>query len=190
MQRYTGAVAAAAAALVLITPAPTLNVDGAPPAHTGGFGEPTCQACHVGGGLNAPGGALGVEGLPTSYRPGEPYRIRVVLHSEDMTAAGFQAALRFSGGDLDGTQAGRLEPIDSSTSVRRDSTTDVRYVQHSASGSGVSPSEVAVWSFRWTAPREEGVVLLHVAANSANGDNSPLGDLIYTAEERTTSNSR
>ncbi len=27
--------------------------------------------------------------------------------------------------------------------------------------------------------------ILHVAANAANGDNSPFGDLIYTAQETT-----
>ncbi len=88
------------------------NADGPPIGHTGGFGEPTCQGCHLGNQLNAPGGMLGVEGIPAAYTPNERYRITLVLQSEDMGAAGFQAALRFSGGDHAGTQAGRLEPYD------------------------------------------------------------------------------
>src|SRR5690606_8758969 len=44
--------------------------DRPPPAHTGGFGEPTCQQCHFDAPLNDPGGALYVEGLPERYTPG------------------------------------------------------------------------------------------------------------------------
>ncbi len=161
------------------------NADGPPIGHTGGFGEPTCQGCHLGNPLNAPGGMLGVEGIPAAYTPSERYRITLVLQSEDMGTAGFQAALRFSGGDHAGTQAGRLEPYDTRVVVRTDHSTGVEYAQHSAPGSMVEPGVLAVWSFLWTAPREEGVVLLHAAANSGNGDNSPLDDLIYTIQETT-----
>ncbi len=128
---------------------------------------------------------IGVEGIPAAYMPNERYRITIVLQSEDMGAAGFQAALRFSGGDHTGTQAGRLEPFDTRVVVRTDHSTGVEYAQHSAPGSMVEPGVLAVWSFFWTAPREEGVVLLHAAANSGNGDNSPLDDLIYTIQETT-----
>ncbi len=176
------------AALSFLIP-PTLdsrpNVDGPPVGHTGGFGEPTCQNCHLGNPLNAPGGILGVEGLPAAYRPNERYRITLVLQSEDMGAAGFQTALRFWGGDHDGMQAGRLEPYDTRVVVRTDHSTGVEYAQHTGPGSMVEPGALAVWSFFWTAPREEGVVTLHAAANSGNGDNSPLEDLIYTIQETT-----
>ena len=161
------------------------NADGPPLGHTGGFGEPTCQDCHVGNALNAPGGLLGVEGIPATYLPGERYRITVVLQHEDMGAAGFQAALRFSGGDRDGTQAGRLEPYDTRVVIRTDHSTGVEYAQHSPPGSMVEPGTLAVWSFFWTAPRAESVVVLHAAANSGNGDNSPLEDLIYAIQETT-----
>ena len=54
----------------------------------------------------------------------------------------------------------------------------VEYVQHSAAGVPAD-GEMAEWTFRWTAPAESGSVVLHVAANSGNGDNSPLEDLVY-----------
>jgi len=57
---YLGAGAAAALAL-LAWPAERAQAgfpDGPPPAHTGGFGEPTCRACHFDGDLNAEGGGL------------------------------------------------------------------------------------------------------------------------------------
>ncbi len=63
------------------------NADGPPVGHTGGFGEPTCQGCHLGNQLNAPGGMLGVEGIPAAYMPNERYRITIVLQTEDMGAA-------------------------------------------------------------------------------------------------------
>ena len=50
----------------------------------------------------------------------------------------------------------------------------------------LAESELASWSFVWIAPNARDVVMMHVAANSANGDNSPLGDLIYTAEARSS----
>ncbi len=190
MQPYTfcGAVLVTGTALSFLIP-PTRgsrpNADGPPPGHTGGFGEPTCQHCHLGNQLNAPGGVLGVEGIPAVYMPNERYRIILVLQSEDMGAAGFQAALRFSGGDHAGMQAGRLEPYDTRVVVRTDHSTGIEYAQHSARGGIVEPGALAVWSFFWTAPREAGVVLLHAAANSGNGDNSPLEDLIYTIRETT-----
>ena len=65
-----------------------------------------------------------------------------------MEAAGFQTALRFSGGDHDGTQAGRLEPYDTRVVVRTDHSTGVEYAQHTGPGSMVEPGALAVWS--WT----------------------------------------
>ena len=61
----------------------------------------------------------------------------------------------------------------------------MRYVQQVARGAEVGDPELATWSFQWTAPSDAaGPVVFHAAANSANGDNSPLGDLVYTAELR------
>jgi hypothetical protein len=60
----------------------------------------------------------------------------------------------------------------------------VEYVHHSESGTELAEPELASWSFFWTAPNARDMIVLHVAANSANGDDSPLGDLVYTAEAR------
>lgn len=162
-----------------------IHADGPPEGHTGGFGESTCQDCHSENELNASGGVLGVEGVPATYQPGARYRIAVVLHSDDMGSAGFQAAFRFSDGELRGTQAGRLEPMDAMVVVRKSTPNGVEYVQHTETGSHIAQGELAVWHFHWTAPGDRGSVTLHVAANAANGDNSPFGDLIYTAQETT-----
>ena len=174
-------------ATTLHAPAPpTLrhNADGPPLGHTGGFGEPTCQTCHADADLNLPGGVLGVEGVPDTYEPDGRYAISVVFVSEGMTRAGFQAAFRFADGDDQGKQAGRVEPVDTRVTVSVSTAPAVEYVHHTESGTELAESELASWSLVWIAPNARNAVMMHVAANSANGDNSPLGDFVYTAEAR------
>jgi hypothetical protein len=157
-----------------------LNVDGPPPAHTGGFGEPTCAACHAGEPLNTPPGALSVDGLPLTYEPGRSYRVTIELWRPELRRAGFQAAVRFADGSAMGRQAGAIEAA-SHSQVGVQQIGGMAYVQHTLAGAAV-PSGAARWSFRWTAPAANGTVVLHVAANAANDDNSPFGDYIYTLE--------
>ena len=176
-------------AATLRGPAPLIssdNADGPPLGHTGGFGEPTCQVCHADAELNQPGGVLGIEGVPATYEPGVRYSITVVIASEGMTRAGFQGAFRFADGDDQGKQAGRVEPIDTRVTVSVSAAPAVEYVHHTESGSELAESELASWSFAWIAPDARDPVIIHVAANSANWDDSPFGDLIYTTEARSS----
>lgn len=182
MRRAVGA-AALAATVALggwgsgAPPSPSrVHLAGPPAGHTGGFGEPTCQACHAEYALNEPGGSLAVEGLPGAWEPGRSYALTVVLHSTEMAAAGFQMAVRFE----DGTPAGRLVPIGPRTAVV--DSTGVPYAQHAPFGTVPDTPETARWTVEWIAPGRGGPVRVHAAANSANGDNSPFGDLIYAVE--------
>lgn len=167
---------------------PTIEVgrsrDAPPPAHTGGFGEPTCQACHIGNELNAPGGDLRVTGVPDGYRPGDSYLITVVLRSTDMSAAGFQAAMRFDGSVRGGDQAGTIRGVDPRTHITVGDPAPVEYIHHLRPGTHPTSPSIMTWSFEWVAPQEPLPVVLHIAANSANGDDSPLGDLVYTLTRR------
>ncbi|MFV1987523.1 MAG: choice-of-anchor V domain-containing protein [Gemmatimonadota bacterium] len=156
------------------------HIAGPPPAHTGGFGEPTCVACHLGSDLNAPGSTLEILGLAATYVPGEAHEVTVRLVSFDMGAAGFQAAFRWENGETAGDRAGSALALDGRVAVIGEESTGVEYVQHTNAGSRAN-GERAEWTFEWTAPDRPGVVVLHVAANSGNGDNSPLDDLVYTA---------
>lgn len=156
---------------------------GPPPGHTGGFGEPTCQSCHSEYPLDVEG-TLSVEGLPERYAPGDTYAVTVVLRSTGMARAGFQGAVRFAEGERSGRQAGTLQALDARLQVVTDSLSGVQYVQHRIGGTDVPDPEVVTWTFAWTAPAAHGPVAIHLAANSANGDDSPFGDLIYTAERR------
>src|SRR3989442_11863996 len=81
------------------------NYDGPPVAHTGGFGEPTCRACHQDEPLNAPGGSLRIEGLPRRYEPGRAYMLTVVLRRSGLGRAGFELSTRVADGQEAGSQA-------------------------------------------------------------------------------------
>ena len=151
---------------------------GAPPGLTGGFGEPTCTQCHFDGTLNGGGGSLSVEGLPERYAPGETYRLIVRLRQGEMGAAGFQLAARTEAG----AQAGRLAGGDGRAQVQ-DGPGGVQYAGHTEAGSAPTEAGTAAWTLAWTAPPPgAGPVRVHVAANAADGDDSPLGDHVYASE--------
>jgi hypothetical protein len=167
--------------------APARFKEGPPPAHTGGFGEPTCRQCHSDAGLNDPGGRLALAGVPSAYQPGRTYELAVSLERAGMLRAGFQLAARFAagagggaGGEA-GRQAGALAPADDRTAVVFDSGTGISYIEHTLVGTALASGTAAArWTFRWTAPAAPGgAVVMHLTANAANDDDSPLGDFIY-----------
>ncbi len=181
---FTIGVAAALAAAGLAPSAvsmgaqPTLS--NTPLGRTGGFGEPTCVECHSEFELNPEGGSLEVTGLPTVYESGRRYPLTVVLEGEGMTKGGYQAAVRFSLGPRAGQQAGVLVSPDTRSEVR--DSVGISYGQHTAQGAEVTSRDRIEWTIHWTAPDDTSRVVLHVSANSANGDASPLGDWVLALE--------
>ncbi len=176
--------AALAVALTLVGAAgapPAPHLTGPPPGHTGGFGEPTCAVCHEGSDINAFGGSVVLEGLPTRYSPGAKYVLTVVLAAEETEAAGFQLAVRFSAGAGWGRSAGVFSPIDLRVAVSYGESGQP-YAHHTETGSTVATDTGSSWSVEWTAPEKGGPVAFHVAANSGNGDNSPLSDLVFVSQ--------
>jgi hypothetical protein len=163
---------------------------GAIAARTGGFGEMTCQQCHWDNKLNEPPGLLRLTGIPKTYTPRQRYLITVTLARPGLARGGFQVAARE---DLTKTNlsrdAGSLRAIDGVTELIRDDATQVTYLQHTKVGTEARTSGEAEWTFAWTAP-DSGPVVFHVAANAANGDDSALGDFIYTTEARTSHGAR
>jgi hypothetical protein len=172
------AVAAACAVLAMTTIANAYR-DGAPPGHTGGFGEPTCGACHFGA---APDG-LGRAGIdaPARYASGETYEITVSVRHPELAAAGFQLTARFAAGEVAGEQAGRLTPSDDRTAVTT-SADGIMYAGHTDAGTAPSTAGEGRWSLLWTAPVAHQDVVFHLAANAANDDDSDFGDRIHVAE--------
>lgn len=156
--------------------------DRPPLAHTGGFGEPTCQQCHFGAPLNAPGGTLTLE-APDRYEPGGTYQLRVELQRPAMGRAGFQLAARYSEGARAGHQAGDLRATSDRLEVVMDSTS-IQYAQHRHAGSALSKPGNASWTIDWTAPGVPGPVVFHLVGNAANDDASEFGDYIYADSAR------
>jgi hypothetical protein len=180
----TGAGAAAVLALLAVPaePARAGYPEAPPPAHTGGFGEATCHACHFDGELNAEGGGVTLEGIPAAYRPGERYRITVALRRGEMKRGGFQLAARFAEGPSARRQAGSLRAPDERVKVTEGTTGGVQYASQTRPGIQLTEAGRIAWTVEWTAPATAaGPVVFHVAANSANGDESQFGDFVYTA---------
>ena len=165
--------AAAGAALLVAAVAAAAFPDHAPVAMTGGFGEATCASCHFGSALNDADGSFAVDGVPARYSPGATYDLRVRLARPGMEAAGFQLTARYA----DGTQAGALD-AGAGAEVRVHE--GVRYAGHT--DVAAADAGEAAWTVRWTAPESAGAVVFHAVANAADGDESPLGDYVYTAE--------
>ncbi|MDX1547478.1 MAG: choice-of-anchor V domain-containing protein [Rhodothermales bacterium] len=157
--------------------------DAPPPAHTGGFGEPTCHRCHFGQPLDAPGGVLTLEGVPARYEAGRRYVLTVTLARAGMERAGFQLTARTAGG----AQAGALAPHDAGTAVAIVDSTGIRYAGHAEAGSHLASPDTARWRLVWTPGASADTVFFHVAANAANGDASEFGDYVYRQMAHATS---
>ena len=182
--RMPAAASAAAVAMALLPVSVILSAyqSGPMPGVTGGFGEPTCRMCHQGKPPGIRDGKLTLE-APTGYRAGETYQLRVTLVRRGLQVGGFEIAARFPSRPGAGVQAGTLRAVDPRTQVVTGGAKGVQYAQHTEAGSKVMPPGKLTWVVEWRAPDEPAdVVVFHVAANAANGDTSPLGDLVYTAE--------
>jgi hypothetical protein len=171
----------ALAGLLVVLPAVAAYQNGPMPGLTGGFGEPTCTMCHQGQPPGPKDGTLSLE-APREFRPGQTYQLRITLTRRNLAVGGFEISARFRARPSAGAQAGTLRPLDPRTQVVTGAK-GVQYAQHTQAGSKAVPPGKLTWVIEWRAPDQApGTVLFHVAANAANGDASPLGDLIYTFE--------
>jgi hypothetical protein len=154
------------------------------PGMTGGFGEPTCVACHLDNPVNDPGGSLRLTGLPRTYSPGQQYALRVVLTRAGLHRGGFEISARFAGGRAPGQQAGVWKPLDSRVQIVPSVNGKIQYAQHTAAGTLGTARDRLEWTIGWIAPANAGVVIFNVAGNASNDDASALGDFIYTTQGR------
>lgn len=185
MRRVGGSLLVAAALLALaagawMPAARALYSDRPPLAHTGGFDEASCHACHFDQPLDSPDAFARLAGLPARLEPGAVHRLRVVVGREGLGAGGFQLSARYAEGERAGTQAGVLRALDARTEVTTAAATGVQYLHHTKAGTVPLASDTTWWEIEWTAPAEpaSGSVVFHLAANAANGDQSEFGDLI------------
>jgi hypothetical protein len=166
-------------ATLLAAAEPRATRDRPPAGHSGGFGEPTCQACHDDAAADTGAGRLAVSGVPDRWEPGRTYLLTVRLSHPGMRAAGFQLTVRFE----DGSQAGSLRPgPDEERRVGLIVDRDIQYAHQLYDGGDPAGDGKGRWTLTWQAPADSGrVVVLHAAAVAANDDLSPLGDFVHTA---------
>ena len=152
--------------------------DGAPPGFSGGFKEESCHACHFHQELNAAGGSVTIDGVPTTFKPGERYTLTITLTRPGMKRAGFQLTARFkdTGAQAGGLAAGAGE----ADRVAVENQDGVHYAGQRKAGTVVS-SDAARWVVDWTAPAGGGAVVFNVSANAADGNESADGDFVHTA---------
>lgn len=185
-----GAALLAGLVAVLTAAAPfPASEHGPEPGHTGGFGEPTCRACHFDGPERPEDAAVSIEGLPAKWTPASEYPIDIVVSGTDVRRGGFQLAVRHAAGGLVGTQAGRLAGPSGGLSVTdRDG---IAYIHHNVNGTTPDAAGELRWRIVWIAPTEPtGPVAFHVAANAANDDRSEFGDRIVTAADTVSPSAR
>src|SRR5713101_4987944 len=102
----------AAAFLISLPIAAAAFKEGPYPNVTGGFGEQSCHLCHLDNPMNAPGGALTLDGVPPTFTTGQTYPITVTIHRDGMRRGGFEIAARFAAGRQRGKQAGAWRLLD------------------------------------------------------------------------------
>jgi len=178
-----------AAALVIALPlAVSAFKEGPYPNVTGGFGEQTCHLCHLDNPVNAPGGAVVLDGIPPAFVPGQTYPVTVTIRREGLRRGGFEIAARFAGGRQKGRQAGSWRLVDARAQLIPGAVDKaLTFVQHNQIGSRAATPGANTWTIEWTAPpAETGAVQFNVAANASNNDDSPLGDYIYVKAVRST----
>ena len=177
------------AAFVIALPlAASAFKEGPYPNVTGGFGEQTCHLCHLDNPINAKGGAVTLDGIPTSFTPGQTYPITVTISRQGLRRGGFEIAARFAGGRKKGRQAGSWQVRDTRAQLIPGAVDKaVTFVQHNQIGSRAATAGANEWTIDWTAPpADAGPVQFNVAANASNNDDSPLGDFIYVKAVRST----
>ena len=162
--------------------------EGPYPNVTGGFGEQSCHLCHLDNPINAPGGAVALDGIPATFTPGQTYPITVTISRQGLRRGGFEIASRFAGGKRKGRQAGAWQLLDARAQLIPGAVDKALiFVQHNQIGSRAPAPGANAWTIEWTAPEADaGPVQFNVAANASNNDDSPLGDFIYVTAVRSS----
>ena len=183
-----GGVLVLAAVALAAPPRPAAGrAEGPEPGFSGGFGEPTCTACHFDAPAEPEAGGLLLEGVPERYAPGEAYTLRLTLRDPGLERAGFQLAVRFADGEEAGRQAGGVAGEGRGAEIVEHGEPPVLYARQTSEGSRPLASHETTWTLRWTAPAAGGgPVIFHAAANAGNDDDSELGDVVHTTSATST----
>src|SRR5262245_9689860 len=171
-------------------------VTGPDPGMNGIFAGQTCNTsgCHTGNPLNAAGGSVTIDGLPTAsgWAPGQTYPLTITIQRPGQRLFGFQlSAVADATNQQAGTLAagsGRVKVIcgggtqaTSTVTLSCSTPNAIQYAEHTDARVVTS-----TYNVNWTAPASAavGTIRFNVAGNAANGDGNNTGDFIYTRVDR------
>jgi len=144
-----------------------------------------CTQCHTGTPLNGGGGNVHItfsNGL--TYNPGQTQTLSVVIIDAVAATYGFEMSARSDIAPAT-QQAGTFVPGTNQKVVCSDNQirpaagcggNGLEWIEHT------QPNFTNLFQVQWTAPAAGGNVHIYVSANATNGDNTRLGDHIYTAD--------
>ena len=156
---------AALPAVALLSPAAVAYPEGAPWGSANPAAVENCGSCHYDYEPVADSASLVLDGLPDAVVAGECYELTIRFEARDARVSGFQIVA-----DAGESPAGRFES-------ERDDIESTGGASRSTRPR--SAADGFVWPLRWLAPGEAADVIFHVAASSANDDQSPFGDTIH-----------
>ena len=164
-------------------------------------GESTCLACHSGGTGTGSVSVTFPNGM--TYTPGVKQHLVVTVADPSQRRWGFQLTARQSSNSR--SQAGTFTPgSDGFTQLVCTNvayTTEnwgvcpasmpLQYIEHTLGGTRLGQTGSATFVFDWTPPASDvGSIVIYVAGNAANGDNTERGDHIYTQKYTLTAASQ
>ena len=152
-----------------------------PLGHTGApGGNGTCASCH--GNLNTGGGSVTVNGLPSSFRPGQTYSFSVTINHP---AGGQRWGFAISSENLNGNAVGSFSSTNPNAAING-IVTELTH-NNAVFSTGTSYTYTGL---TWTAPSVinsgDNRVTFFVVGNAANGNFASTGDFIYTATRQFT----
>lgn len=156
---------------------------GSAPVGNTGAENRTCINCHGGNSLNAAGGSVTIEGLPTTYTPGSTYDFSVKINhgSSNRTRWGFAVKA------VTNTTPTAVGTFTETNPNARVSSGEIgqQFAPFSSSSNTYTFNNL-----KWTAPENPSAnqsnITFYVVGNAANGDGDDSGDFIYTATQTIT----
>ncbi len=138
-----------------------------------------CTLCHGDYAANSGDGGLSIEGLPTSFVPGNAYDLLVRIYDPGQMRWGFELTVL----DAANQQAGDLVVLDLiRTQLSDNGGTSADFLKHTYGGTEWgTPNGPVTWPFRWVAPNQP-TVTFYFAGNAADGTEDPGNDFIYVRQ--------
>jgi hypothetical protein len=158
----------------------------APTGNTGAEGS-TCRNCHGGNPLNASGGSVTIDGLPSTYTPGQTYNFTVKINhgNSDRKRWGFAVKAVTS---TNPTVVGTFSENNPNALISDGE------IGHSNAPTTTSSNTYTFNNLSWTAPANPSPnsdatnIIFYVIGNAADGVTGMPGDFIYTTTQTVTLN--